>query len=284
MSWQEDYILFLTGCVNPNGMSFTMVQNPDVRQKAYIETVEFYLKHTRMRIVFCENSGSDFSSLISEQDARLEFLTFCGNDYDRSLGKGYGEWIIVDYAVKNSRWLRNAKYIIKVSGKLKVINLTRSICWSNFVYDEKNLTLCSWCESGIVDSRCFVATQDAVKSFLSLGNCINDTEGYYFEHQLHDSLLKNECLGVIFSTSNDYYEHANARDFVVPLIVDGFSWTGGTKYYMPPIKGLYDELGYVYNALCSNGKYRGGGKSSFPDSHCFYSSWVEIVPIYKTYY
>lgn len=244
---QKDYVIFLTGCVNPNGMSFTAEQNPLVRQKAYIDTINYYLNNTKMRVVFCENSNTDFSYQIGTNLDRFEFIVFDGNFYDRSLGKGYGEWIIVDYAMKHSRWLSDAKFIVKITGKLIIHNLLRSISWSSFVYNKNVCNLCTWRNKGVVDSRCFVASQQTIHSFLNMGNNINDSEGYYFENQLHDVLIKNKCDCPI--NACDFYSLSTVEDFIVPLQFDGYSWTSGNKYDFQRINGVVDELGLIVDSL-----------------------------------
>ena len=47
----DDIVLLLTACINPNGMSYTVVQDIELRKKQYRESLSFYLTHTKYKIV-----------------------------------------------------------------------------------------------------------------------------------------------------------------------------------------------------------------------------------------
>ena len=85
-------ILLLTGCINPAGMSYTTLINPEERKKQYVDAIHFYLSKTNYPIVFSENSGIDISYCFHDdiKSGRLEVLCFHGNQ-DKTRGKGYGE-------------------------------------------------------------------------------------------------------------------------------------------------------------------------------------------------
>lgn len=53
----------MTACVDPQGMSNTILQDKDLRKQQYIEALDFYLTKTDLPIVFVENSNTDFSNL-----------------------------------------------------------------------------------------------------------------------------------------------------------------------------------------------------------------------------
>lgn len=95
-------VILLTACVNPNGMAFTKLNDQKLRLNQYKSSIKFYLENTDKQIIVVENTGYDFSndfiSYVYKQ--RLECLTFDGNNYNKSLGKGYGESLIIDYALK----------------------------------------------------------------------------------------------------------------------------------------------------------------------------------------
>ena len=118
----------MTACVDPHGMSYTYLQDKDIRKQQYIEAIEFYLKKTSLPIVFAENTNTDFSHLFRRyiDENRLEYITFDGNSsYDKIKGKGYGEALIMMYAINHSHILNNCTYLIKVSGRIKVENIER---------------------------------------------------------------------------------------------------------------------------------------------------------------
>ena len=122
-------VILLTSCVNPNGMSKTALQDVGMRKQQYIEALRFYLQNTDLSIVFVENSGADFRDEFESfiDKGRLEYITFWGNDYDKKFGKGYGEAIIIRYALDNSEILKKADIVIKITGRLKIDNIGKII-------------------------------------------------------------------------------------------------------------------------------------------------------------
>ena len=85
-------------------MAYTKLNNPEVRLKQYKDALDWYLENTDYNILLVENSGYDFSADYKEfiDRKRLEFISYNGNDYDRTLGKGYGEAQIMNYGFNNS--------------------------------------------------------------------------------------------------------------------------------------------------------------------------------------
>ena len=121
-------VIVLTACVNPNGMSYTVLQDTNERKRQYIDALSFYLKNTDLPIVFVENSNTDFSNEFQQWIAtgRLEFITFDGNSgFDKIKGKGYGEALMLLYAIKHSTFISQSKYIIKITGRLQVKNISQ---------------------------------------------------------------------------------------------------------------------------------------------------------------
>ena len=132
--------ILLTGCINPNGMSFTQLTDVDERKEQYIIAIKYYLKETNCQVVFCENSNTDLSPIFQNNcnKNRLEIITFDGNK-DKQKGKGYGEAEIIEYAIQNSSVLINSDTIIKITGRL-IINNIPSIVKS--IKDKKNFVTC----------------------------------------------------------------------------------------------------------------------------------------------
>ena len=114
---RKNSLLFLTACVNPNGMVQTALQDSGMRLQQYLEAIRFYIDNFDFRLLVVENTGVDFSQYFLKeiQLGRLECLTFNGNNYNRILGKGYGEGLIIHHAFMHSCFLKECDYIIKVS-------------------------------------------------------------------------------------------------------------------------------------------------------------------------
>jgi len=228
------YVILLTASLNPNGMPFTALQDVTEREKQYLNAIDFYLLHTNYNIVFVNNSGEDIRSKVGDCKGRIEYLSFNGNDFDRKLGKGYGEFMILQYAFQHSKFIQQSQYIIKITGRLIVENISKVIllndvilcCPKNKIYGIKNDDTC------IIDSRCFVASKEFfVDLFLAKGNLINDTNGYYFEHLLYNVIFQNK-------------ERLFVSNFCLPLMVLGISGSKGVKYE-PEHLSFYKKLTYI---------------------------------------
>ena len=179
-------VILLTGCINPNGMPFTQLNNPSERQKQYIDAIHFYLSNTTCQIVFCENSNTDIKPYIKNVQDRLEILTFSGNQ-NKQRGKGYGEAEIIEYALSHSSFIQDDSIIIKITGRLVVNNISQIIrsltCKQDFV------TCLFHSDLKFADSRIFCATVSFFREFLNNKECINDSEDVFFEHILASSVL-----------------------------------------------------------------------------------------------
>ena len=121
--------ILLTACISPNGMSYTVLQDPKLREEQYRKALDYYIRATDIPIIFCENTLSDFSSdyLFHIQSGRLEYMTFDGNNYNKLRGKGYGEALIMKYVVDNSETIRDCKYVIKITGRLIITDIRRIV-------------------------------------------------------------------------------------------------------------------------------------------------------------
>lgn len=73
-------VLLLTATINPNGMTFTALQDVEIRKRQYLDAIDYYLTKTPYKIVFCENSGVNIFEEIKSPDKyqRLEYLILGG--------------------------------------------------------------------------------------------------------------------------------------------------------------------------------------------------------------
>lgn len=219
-------ILLLTACVNPNGMHKTVLQDVEQRKEQYIVTIEYYLKETPLKIVVVENTLTDFRSKFQSyiNSGRLEYLTFDGNNFNKNLGKGYGEMLILDYALKNSTFIRDTKYIIKISGRLKVSNISKVLKNMHHIWNHPKLFVA--CDISLfftfAISRFFIAPKVFFTDyFLPNINEVNDSKKQYFEHLLGKMVLKWRLDG---------HKH---HVFSIPIILNGVSGTTGENIRKP---------------------------------------------------
>ena len=207
-------ILLLTGCINPNGMPFTQLTDTSERQKQYVDAIHFYISNTDCKVVFCENSNTDISSLINNTNDRLEALTFPGNQ-DKQRGKGYGEAEIIEYALSHSSFILEDCIIIKITGRLFVNNICQII--DSLKYEEDFVTCLFHSNLKFADSRIFCGTTAFFREFLKNKDQINDSKDIFFEHVLASTVVESPYRFIPFTEE--------------PLI-SGISGSTGEEYQM----------------------------------------------------
>lgn len=122
--------LLLTAAVNPRGMEGAAFSIEE-RVLQYVDALTYYLKALPdVSIVFAENSDS-LSAVRRHfsDEKRIEWLDAnipCdGKAYDQSRGKGYNEVLLLEHAVRHSVLIRQSGCFFKLTGRLKVLNLSR---------------------------------------------------------------------------------------------------------------------------------------------------------------
>lgn len=219
MSTINNTVILLTGCINPSGMSHTALQDPEVRKLQYISAIRFYLANSCIPIVFVENTNTDISGDFSSADGKqIEFITFSGNDFDKTKGKGYGEALMIEHALNTSVLINNNTTIIKITGRLVIENfedLVREIKKSNCIYanlvrGKKGLERRSYffCAPSIFLKEYFLPSKDK----------INDSAGVYFEKHLYNTSIEWVKDG------------GKAKEFKHPILVNGISGSTGKRY------------------------------------------------------
>lgn len=216
-------VILLTGCINPNGMAYTSLNNIEERQEQYVNAIRHYLKKTNYPVIFAENSDTDISNYFQEsiKSGQLECLTFQGNQ-NKEKGKGYGECEIIKYALDNSQIIHssNEVRIVKITGRLIIKNISPIIRYHS-MFSSKQTTLCMInSDFSFPDSRIIMAHIDFYKAFLQYQEKINDSQGYFFEHALGDIIKDNR-------------QYPFSPFFLQPQII-GISGSTGKRYPLEP--------------------------------------------------
>jgi hypothetical protein len=184
-------LILLTGCIDTMGMHFTSLQNMEVRKAQYVEAINFYLQHTSSHILFVENSGNDISAYFRDNPnrERLEFLTFQGNNFNKALGKGYGEMVILEHALKHSLFIKRCASICKITGRYKILNIKPLLEF--YAQEQPELMVLLAQRLNYSDSRLFFATPSFYKEvLLKYKERVDDSKGEYFEHALCKAVLE----------------------------------------------------------------------------------------------
>ena len=238
--------ILLTACVDPSKSvnRWLKISNKEERLGQYVDAIEYYCKNTDKPIVFVDNSGIDISCCERIRNfaiiGRIEVLTYLASEEVRCKGKGFGEQDIIKYALTNSELLKNAEYIIKITGRIKVldikflINLTDKLAKrGKFVIGEK-LFRAEW-----IQSYCFIAHKD----FFS---------NEYFEEMLSISEEENsmksfeECLYNLVKYRNN---GCNFYHVLKPINVSGICAGFGWDYYCDSWK---NNVKCTINAFLNN--------------------------------
>ncbi len=238
MGNKRKYVILLTACVNPGGMPYTVLTDKSVRLQQYRAALDFYLSQTSLPVVFCENTLCDFSADYQQyiDSGQLEYITFDGNSFDHSKGKGYGEALIMEEAFSRSEQLQHCDIVIKITGRLIVKNISQLVTDNSRMLTPTIQTF--YPQNGVIDSRLvFMPFLFCTADFLAGKSAINDYMGYYFEHLLFDSLISRR--------------HYVYMPFLhVPLIA-GVSGTSGKTYVSDLVDGCNHRFAFhmLGNAL-----------------------------------
>jgi hypothetical protein len=183
-------IVLLTACVNPGNVVNVVRRDPDVRAGDYSRALRKWIRVNEIDgVVFCENSGADLTPIKElatavGHTAQVEFLSFNGQDFDPSLGKGFGEMNIIRYAIDHSQLISDSQFVVKVTGRFFITNI-RSIVRAIRRSDGIELFCDLRANLTSADSRVFCATPAFLGDYLlSYQSIVNDAEGVYFENAL----------------------------------------------------------------------------------------------------
>lgn len=204
MRHKKRYLLLLTATIDPKGMAFTVRQSPTRRLNDYQSALRKWCSHRDhfRRIVLCENSGYPIPNDLRNGcgNASNDFLTilqFEGNNYPRSLGKGYGEAKSIEYALGNFPEIDDYDYIVKCTGRLYVPNVLRVLK----ALDKGPDIACTLRKDlSFADSRLFAVRPQVIETLIQgFAEEVNDSAGIYFEHVLAKRVLQLVSKGAHFS-------------------------------------------------------------------------------------
>jgi hypothetical protein len=215
-------LILLTACIKPDKVPFLKISDSNERLNEYIYALNFWIEKVPEidKIVFCDNSNSDFNTDILKMKAReykkqIEFLFFQGDRKAVAVhGKGYGDGEIVDYALSNSHLMATEDEFIKITGRQVVTNMSK-ICRK--MKKGKNYFKCfKDNKKKNVDERLYKVKKDTFNKYLrKVYVLVDDYEGYFIEDVFFDVIKEREI------------EHDN-----FPLF--------------PRIRGKSGSLGYTY--------------------------------------
>ncbi len=196
----NETVLLITGCMSPSTKVYKLtISNTEERRSQYLASLYYYIRNTKInKIVYCDNSNALSDQRVIDEAIRygkkLEWLSFHGDEEKSSTqGKGYGEAEIVKYALEHSELLSNAKYFIKITGRLLVKNLDFISKFSkkNSIYFHPVITLTN---RFYINTRIYMMPISIyLDYFFDIGDLVNDSKEVYLEHAF-GMLIQNEKL------------------------------------------------------------------------------------------
>ncbi len=124
-------VILLTTTVNvENYISWLKQKNKEDRKNMYMNIINLWLTKTKFKIVVVENSGYKFDI----ENTNLEQITFISpkkklkkklRKENQIKSKGQHEMYSLNYACKNSEFIKNSDYVIKITGRYFIPKLER---------------------------------------------------------------------------------------------------------------------------------------------------------------
>ncbi len=176
------YCLFLTASIDPKNTPQVGRNSIEMRENDYFLSLQQFSR-LEFNIVFCENSGFHSEKIINYCSKHgIEYLSFISRESFR--GKGHGEKEIFDYALSNSNYVNESEYIVKITGRIYIKNISKileDLSKSTF-YVSTNLTRnLTWS-----DSRLIIFKKNFYKDYFKaiLENHLDESKGVVFERCL----------------------------------------------------------------------------------------------------
>jgi len=231
------HVLVLTATIDPKSMSNTQRNDPAVRLNDYRVALKAWLECGAFnRIIFCENSGYDLTSIRQICDrcrrpgTEVELLSFTQESFPEKFGKGYGEMLILAHVLRESALLQPAARMVKVTGRLFVRN-ARQLA-AGFAANADAAMLCALARNlTYTDCRVFAAGCEFLEKYLlPMATVLDESAGINFERVLARAVHLAMASGLKW-----------AQLPVVPDLV-GFSGTQNKEYRVPRLQWLAAEM------------------------------------------
>ena len=218
-----DFCLILTATINPGNMPDLIRKDIIMRLDDYKKSFEFWLNNSNIKkIIFIENSNSDLSFFHElakkHKDKEIEILSNnLNSDFDKSLGKGYGQYLCLREVFKNSQLVKNVNYFIDVTGRHCVINFDAILEDINSNKSDIYINLSN--NLKFSDANIYAGNKDFFLNYvLPETSKTNDKDGNIFENCIAKAVLKAVSNGLSLSKTPIY------------PIIDGYIGTNGKEY------------------------------------------------------
>ena len=198
-----DFCLILTATINPGEMPDLVRKDVITRLEDYKKSFEFWVnKSSVKKIVFIENSNYDLSFFYNFakqfKDKEIEILSNDLNSkFDKTLGKGYGQYLCLNEVFQNSVIARNTNYFIDVTGRHCVTNFEIILEDINFNKSDIYVNLSN--NLKFSDTNIYAGNKDFFMNYvIPETSKTNDKNGNIFENCVAKSCFKAISDGIVF--------------------------------------------------------------------------------------
>jgi len=197
---------------------YTVLQDPVQRAGQYLDAISFYIRQSPfVRIIVCDNSGFVYPNalyqLAATHNKEIELLSFTGDTtLVNSYGKGYGEGEIMDFVFQNSRLLTKVEGVLKVTGRLKLINAARIMrnckAGKNYFMPVSLLRprfLVPKAAQPCVDIKTWYCTKHFFEEVLRFTyKTVRERDVYFLEHAYYTALKRSGAKIACFSPAPEF--------------------------------------------------------------------------------
>src|SRR5450432_463562 len=194
----EDFVVVMTATITPAPGVHVLRCDPEVRKRDYLEALQFWLDLADPRlqkIVFLENSGAPldgFAALAARSAKAVELIAVPPSPVPANFHYGYGEMKAIEYGLGHSHLLKEAKLIIKATGRLKfpglVELLDRLPGGLEIAVDCRNRGRIFGSKRGFAPTQLFIVAKGFyLDEFATAYDRMH--EGYFMEQLIYDRLL-----------------------------------------------------------------------------------------------
>ncbi|MDJ0582629.1 hypothetical protein [Crocosphaera sp.] len=138
---ENNFALILTATICVDNLPRVYPAEKSVREQQYLNTLNYYLhNHPRLKkIIFIENSGSSLNALEqatknNPYQKQVDFISLNNNLSYGFKGKGFGECLLIQEGLKESKLIQTVTHFGKLTGRIYLENITQILetCPANF--------------------------------------------------------------------------------------------------------------------------------------------------------
>ena len=226
-----DFSIILTCTVNPIQMPNLVRSNPEIRFQDYKKSFNFWVNNAFVnKIILLENSNFDLSYFNEVakniKNKEIEIISSnSNNEYDKSLGKGYGQYLCLKEIFDQSQIAKTTKYFIDVTGRHCIKNFKAII--EDIIKNESDIYVNITDNLKFADANIYGGTKNFfINYLLPETKKTNDSQNKIFENCVASATLKAISDGMNLSKTPIYAD------------IEGFIGTNGKKYKQSIIKKI----------------------------------------------